>query len=77
MQTGPGAASFGLEAQLHPQLQVTCVERAAGLSKSRIPNAVVELTFSARQLEIGVIQDIETFRSELELSSLCDLEVLE
>ena len=77
MQTGPGAASFRLETQLHPKLQVTCIECAAGLSKSRVANAVVELTFSAGQLEIRVIQNVEAFRSELKLGCLCDLEALE
>lgn len=77
MQPGPGAALFRLEAQLHPELQVTCIECATGLSKSRIPNAVVILTFSAGQLEIRVIQDVEAFGSKLKLGCLRDLDVLE
>ena len=77
MQTGSGIVFFRLEVQLHAELQITCVEGSARLSESRVPNAVVELAFRAGQLEVGVIQDIEAFRSELELASLRNLEVLE
>src|ERR1700687_503954 len=77
MQTGSGVFFFRLEAQLHAELQITCVEGSSRLSERRVPNTVVELAFRAGQLEVGVIQDIEAFRSELELASLRNLEVLE
>src|SRR5258706_12019003 len=73
--TGPGGIAFKLETQLCPELQVTRVERATRLSKARVPNAVMQLTLSTRQLEVRMIQDVEAFRSELELRSLRDLKV--
>jgi hypothetical protein len=68
---------FELEAQLQAELQVTCIEGSTSLSESRVPNTVVVLAFCTWQFEIGVIQDIEAFRAEFELSSLRKLEVLE
>ena len=77
MQPIPAYNSFRSEAQLQPELQVTRVESAAGLSESRIPNAVMELAFSTGQFEVRVIQDVEAFCSKFELRSLRDLDVFE
>jgi hypothetical protein len=76
MQTDSGYF-FELEAQLQPELQITCVESSTSLSKGCIPNAVVVLTFGTRQFKVRVIQDIEAFGTKLELGSLRNMEVLE
>jgi hypothetical protein len=77
MQPVPAELQSSSEAQLRPELQVARVKGATCLSEMHIPNAVVQLTFSAGQLKVGVIQDIEGFRSELEFRPLSNLEALE
>lgn len=73
----PVPAGLTLEAKLEPELQIAGIKGSASLSESRVADAVVVLVFRTGQFEIGVIQDVEAFRAELELYSLGNLDVLE
>src|SRR5581483_1554412 len=76
MQPVPAGIATRLEAELRPELKVARVKCATRLAKMRIPDAIVVLPFSTGQLEVGVIQDVEAFGSELELRPLRNLENL-
>lgn len=66
-----------LEQQFQPKLQVACVEGATSLSERGVANAVMELAFGTGQLEVGVVENVETLSPELQVGFLGDFEVLE
>src|SRR5262249_40997235 len=65
-----------LEVQLQPKLQLPWEEGAARLTEATCGHAIIRRSVRTGQLEVGAVEQIERFSTELQAHAFCELEVL-